>query len=76
MDKTNILNAWLLPQFKTGLFFNTLQGSDGNVPLRVRNSDATLFDGMFELGVTAFSGHFHPAIRLEGRYQRPDFSCV
>src|ERR1039458_2423513 len=49
-------------QLDTGLFFNALQCSDGDVPFWVRDRHAALFRRVFELLVAANLIHFVPAI--------------
>src|ERR1035441_8155790 len=53
-------------QLDTGLFFNALQSSYGDVPFRVRDRHTALFRRVFELLVAADLIHFVPVILPQG----------
>jgi hypothetical protein len=55
-----------LPQFQVCLLLDTLERANWNVPLRMRNGDASKLRWVLELNMTAFSVYFVPAVSLQG----------
>jgi hypothetical protein len=47
------------------LFFDALEGSDGNIPLRVDYRHTSWLDRMLELLVAARLGHLEPVVGFE-----------